>query len=162
MRPTGPLLLCATLAILAIASSCVPPRDSVTDQSCTTNAQCPADGKHYCDTATNTCKPCSGATCPGANAPSSSTDSSQSSSGGTDTATSADTGTSADSTTASTDTAASGTCANRCGQYQESAPCNCDANCDSFDDCCPDYLQLCAHGGGDGTSTDAAQSDTSQ
>lgn len=132
-----------TIVVLLGLCSCIPPRDEVAAQPCNTNAQCPADGKHYCDLQKSACVPCNG-TCPGAAATAVDT--------AVDTATAAET---------AADTAPladiGGTCANRCGKYDEAASCNCDQSCADFDDCCADYTTLCSQVSSDA----AADSDTS-
>ena len=37
-----------------------------------------------------------------------------------------------------------GSCAGKCGQYQEGASCQCDQECTQFGDCCGDYATLCS------------------
>ena len=34
-------------------------------------------------------------------------------------------------------------CENNCGNYSAQQPCQCDAQCDQFNDCCPDIFQFC-------------------
>jgi MYXO-CTERM domain-containing protein len=44
---------------------------------------------------------------------------------------------------------------NRCGQWSDDWPCNCDDACSQFSDCCNDYDAVCGGGGGtDGGGTD--------
>ncbi|MBR56904.1 MAG: hypothetical protein CMH54_02475 [Myxococcales bacterium] len=36
-----------------------------------------------------------------------------------------------------------GTCEDRCGDFNESEPCQCDFACMEYDDCCEDYMEFC-------------------
>ena len=36
-------------------------------------------------------------------------------------------------------------CEGRCGRYQRGAPCQCDANCRRYGDCCQDFCQACSY-----------------
>lgn len=38
----------------------------------------------------------------------------------------------------------SGSCAGKCGEYDMTAECQCDASCQDYEDCCADYLDLCS------------------
>ena len=44
-----------------------------------------------------------------------------------------------------------------CGVYDESNPCFCDAACVGYDDCCPDYEEVCGEGGTGGSQTNLSE-----
>jgi len=48
-------------------------------------------------------------------------------------------------TTAHTNLVATNTCKNRCGDYNEMGQCNCDLECFSRGDCCPDINSFCSN-----------------
>lgn len=158
--PTLVLLRSLAALLLCLCAGCVPPRDDAAALACTTSAQCPADGKHYCDRATGTCAQCAGI-CPWASAPTQSLDAGSTSDATVDTrADDAEvTGLDADADTQATttdvctplaapdggeDAASSTTCANRgCASYSATASCQCDGTCADLGDCCADYVTLC-------------------
>ena len=45
------------------------------------------------------------------------------------------------------DCSTAGSCEGECGQYDGSAPCQCDGQCTQFGDCCSDYVEFCVAGG---------------
>jgi hypothetical protein len=148
--------------------------------ACSSSAQCPADGLWTCDLAARACVRCVGAcpqvvtdassgggdavdAGAGADADAE-TDAGAETDSGADTNAGAETDAGAD---AETDTGAetdgdaspevlgdvdepSASCAGRCGVYDASASCSCDAFCVDFGDCCADYESLCV--GADTTS----------
>ena len=152
-----------TAALLA----CVAPRDDATEQPCSSNAQCPADGKHVCDLIAAKCVVCTTTTCPTAVA--SSTDTSTTNATdtqdtgateGTDTGATEATDTGA---TEATDTNTVGSCANHCNNTDK-APgsdpvCYCDTSCIGFGDCCPDRAKFCGNTSDAASTTDAEDED---
>ena len=47
-----------------------------------------------------------------------------------------------------------GTCEDKCGDFSETAPCNCDEACADYNDCCSDYDQFCGEGPSEATCED--------
>ncbi|GEM_PF-2029890 len=78
-----------SIAALVVVAACVAPRDDNKTLACAANAQCPANGKWYCDTEKKECVLCQGA-CPGTEA--TPTADTTTDAGTTDTTTATDTG----------------------------------------------------------------------
>lgn len=47
-----------------------------------------------------------------------------------------------------------GTCEDKCGDFSETAPCNCDEACADYNDCCADYDKFCGEAPADATCED--------
>ncbi len=138
------LLMVMCCALLVTLTACIAPRDKNPVLSCTSNAHCPADGKHFCDLTKKQCTLCTG-NCPTANASSGSQGTDASSETTTGTVTTEDATSTAQD--ASTDSATIVTCEQLCKSTKpkpgSNPECYCDSSCVNFGDCCDDQKKYC-------------------
>lgn len=150
-----------TVALVSLfAFGCEPVRTTPV-MACNSTAHCPADGKWTCDAATSTCVRITESTVDTSTDASSTADTGSDSAGGSDTsatdaaADTADTtsDTAGDTAIADTGSSDTGSCKDRCGQYDLNWSCNCDDTCSLYEDCCSDYEALCGEPAADTVDT---------